>query len=193
MIDREALVELLRAASAQGLTPEETAARIVALHQRPNSPVKLLNLSGADRLRLPALIASKTRQEGECLVWTGRTGRGGYGVISVLGDFGPTSTSAHRAAWILANGAITDPKLVLDHLCRNRACVRVEHLEPVTQRENLLRGNLKKTHCKRGHLLSGEDVRLYQNPRTGYLDRVCLKCRRQYRRDHQTTSASAGK
>lgn len=193
MIDREALIALLRTASAQGLTAEETAAQIVALHQRPASPVKVLNFSEADRLRLPALIASKTRQEGECLVWTGKTGHGGYGVVRVFGDFGPTSTSAHRAAWILANGAITDPKLVLDHLCRNRACVRVEHLELVTQQENLLRGNLKKTHCKGGHLLSDEGIRLYQNPRTGYLDRVCLECRRQYRRDHRTTSAPAEK
>ncbi len=47
--------------------------------------------------------------------------------------------------------------LVIDHLCRVRNCVNPAHLEPVTVRENLLRGdtfqarNAAKTTCPAGH------------------------------------------
>jgi uncharacterized protein YktB (UPF0637 family) len=56
------------------------------------------------------------------------------------------------------------PTLTIDHLCRNRICVNPDHMEPVTHRENTLRGTniaatlAKLTHCKRGHLLSGDNV-----------------------------------
>lgn len=64
---------------------------------------------------------------------------------------------AHRYYYELEKGEI--PKgLVLDHLCRNRSCINVNHLEPVTQKENVRRAtsnvvaqNMSKTHCKRGH------------------------------------------
>ena len=46
---------------------------------------------------------------------------------------------------------------MIDHLCRNRSCVRPDHLQPVTQRENTLRGMsvgaiVRRTgKCLRGH------------------------------------------
>lgn len=64
---------------------------------------------------------------------------------------------AHRAAWMLVNGPI--PKgMVLDHLCRDRACINVEHLRVVTQQENIMAGlhNIdNRTHCNKGHLFEG--------------------------------------
>jgi hypothetical protein len=66
----------------------------------------------------------------------------------------------------------------LDHLCRNRACINPEHLEPVTAKENILRGesfsakNARKTHCIHGHELSGDNLRILKH------GRVCLECRR---------------
>ncbi len=54
--------------------------------------------------------------------------------------------------------------LTLDHLCRVRNCVNPAHLEPVTHRENTLRGdgvtaiNARKTSCHRGHPFAGENL-----------------------------------
>lgn len=68
-----------------------------------------------------------------CLVWVGSK-NGRYGAIRCLGK----SRQAHRVAWEMARGRIRRDR-VLDHLCRNPLCVRAEHLEPVTQRVNLVR------------------------------------------------------
>jgi hypothetical protein len=63
---------------------------------------------------------------------------------------------AHRVIYEYLVGPIPDG-LSIDHLCRVRHCVNPAHLEPVTHRENVLRGqaptavNGRKTRCKRGH------------------------------------------
>lgn len=87
-----------------------------------------------------------------CWFWLGYRTPRGYGFFS---DRRKT-TSVHRWAWRLFNGAIPNGR-GLDHLCRVRHCVNPEHLEPVTNRENLLRGtglpaiNARKTRCPAGH------------------------------------------
>lgn len=90
-----------------------------------------------------------------CWRWLASFNSEGYGRI-VRGR--PQKTVlAHRFAYTLIRGSIPDG-LVLDHLCHNRWCVNPDHLEPVTQRENFLRGEspLARAYvsgvCKRGHV-----------------------------------------
>lgn len=95
----------------------------------------------------------------------------------------------HRFAYLHLVGPI-DGSLVLDHLCRNRRCWRPEHLEPVTGRENTLRGasfsavNAAKIHCHRGHALTVDNVRVELGGR-----RRCLTCEREKRARYKERAA----
>jgi hypothetical protein len=78
-----------------------------------------------------------------CWLWQGTVASTGYGQIrhSVAG-YGRT-LMAHRFFWEQRNGPVPEG-LDLDHLCRVRACCNPDHLEPVTRRENVLRGSRTK-------------------------------------------------
>ena len=84
-----------------------------------------------------------------CWIWQ-RALRNGYGCFGIGGRAknGGHLVYAHRYYYELANGPIPEG-LHIDHLCRNRACIRPDHLEPVTCAENLRRGNgTKLTQAK---------------------------------------------
>lgn len=123
----------------------------------------------ARKIPMADRLASKSRRIGDCLVWQGALTAGGYGITSV----GRTNAMAHRVAYETHVGPIPNG-LVIDHLCRNRACINPAHLEPVTYLENQLRGaSHQKTHCKNGHLF--DDANTY---RVGN-ERRCRACGRQ--------------
>lgn len=120
------------------------------------------------------LKVDKTSPSG-CWIWTGTTSDG-------YGRFAPVhsqSALAHRFAYELVIGPIPEG-LELDHLCRVRNCVNPAHLEPVTSRENILRGNTlparnaAKTHCDNGHPFDEDNTYIYPNGR----HRECRTCRR---------------
>ena len=70
-----------------------------------------------------------------CWLWQGPTNHG-HGVFNLW----PRHVQAHRWAWEQENGTIPEG-MVLDHLCRTKACVRTSHLDAVTQGENLRRAS----------------------------------------------------
>ena len=117
---------------------------------------------------------SKIDSSGECWVWTAYTRRDGYGRIKI----GRKMFLSHRKSFLWSRGYLTEG-LQIDHLCRNHSCVNPDHLEEVTQRENILRGEGKcamqarQTHCVRGHELTEENTRR----RLDYpAKRLCKKC-----------------
>lgn len=103
----------------------------------------------------------KIDTSGECWNWTANKSPKGYGQFKIAARNVP----AHRMAYELFVGPVP-AGLVVDHLCRNRGCVRPDHLEPVTSRENTLRGvtlaasQVSRTHCPRGHEYAGGNLRL---------------------------------
>ena len=72
-----------------------------------------------------------------CKLWKGRINRNGYGYLQV-----GTSRQKVMAHVLMyhAEGGPVPRKNVLAHLCRNRACIEVRHLEPVSVAENTRRG-----------------------------------------------------
>jgi len=104
----------------------------------------------------------KVLKTNSCWLWIGATAGGKYGDYGVI-RFKNRQTYAHRASYEYFKELIP-PKMQIDHLCRNRSCVNPDHLECVSQQENLLRGdgytamNARKTHCKRGHEFTLENT-----------------------------------
>lgn len=123
---------------------------------------------------LPVRLASKIQvtEETGCWLWTASTDRYGYGRCSTPGR---KVAKAHRVIYALLVG---DPGEMLDHLCRVPACVNPEHLEPVTNRENQLRGqgfvaaNSNKVECINGHPF--DEANTYYRAGSGRRDcRIC--------------------
>src|SRR5688572_362850 len=110
-----------------------------------------------------------------CWLWTGRVNHSGHGVMSVNGR----KQYVHRLTWMDAHGPIPSD-LQIDHLCRVPRCVRVEHLDLVTSRENTLRGDTlaaryaRQTHCVHGHLFDAANTRIRRDTGT----RECRMCQR---------------
>lgn len=126
-----------------------------------------------------ALFEEKV-ERGSCWVWTARVAKNGYGMWSVRRGGKQVTLLAHRVAWYLAHGENPPAGTELDHLCRNRRCVNPEHLEPVSRRENLIRGEtfaavaVAKTECLRGHALAGYNLIVRPNG-----TRNCRTCHRE--------------
>lgn len=125
---------------------------------------------------LDRLWSRATEDEAGCWIWIGPRYRNGYGRFYL----GQKDVYAHRVMYMIFVGEIAEG-LHIDHLCRVRECCNPDHLEPVTCRENLMRSpiapaaiNASKTHCKRGHSLSGNNLSADPDGR-----RHCRTCARE--------------
>lgn len=138
---------------------------------RHGDPMETSRIVGDLEARFWSYVEIDVQEDG-CWEWTGAT-VSGYGVLLVE----DRTVFMPRWAYERFVGPIAEG-LEPDHLCRVRACVRPDHLEPVTHRVNVLRGvsfaaeNARKTHCIRGHEFTPENT--YPNGR----GRGCLACKK---------------
>jgi hypothetical protein len=137
----------------------------------------------------------KVQKSDGCWEWTAYRNQDGYGQFSAVGR---RVIGAHRFAYELLVGEIPDG-LHLDHLCRNPACVRPEHLEPVTPKVNTQRGilgfdhpmqrtALSATHCPHGHEFTEANT-AWRITAAGTKSRRCRECQRAEKRGKPRTSA----
>ena len=122
-----------------------------------------------------------------CWTWNGYRNDKGYGHVKIDRRWLPV----HRYCYEHAVGPIPTG-LQIDHLCRNRACVRPTHMEAVTLVENIRRGlagvrggerQRAKTHCPQGHLYNEQNTYV---KKSSY--RACRTCHREseFRRYHES-------
>lgn len=111
-----------------------------------------------------------------CWLWTASRDSKGYAQIG-RGGRGAGIVRAHRAMYEALRGPCP-VGLVADHKCRVRHCINPDHLEFVTNRENILRGtgfaarHAVKTHCPKGHEYTPENTSMYKT------ERRCRECHR---------------
>lgn len=124
---------------------------------------RFLAAVAARRRRKPDYQIEDLGYETPCWRWLKALDKDGYGTCSVDNRY----VRAHRLSYEWDRGPIAEG-LVLDHLCRVSACVNPDHLEPVTVRENTLRGRTPKLTTEQvaairaaTHLQGKEIARIY--------------------------------
>lgn len=144
-----------------------------------------------DRRRIPVVerLLSRISVDSStgCWNWMGMSLPAGYGRIHT-GIAGTTYHSAlvHRVMYAHEHGCVP-LGLVIDHLCCNPKCVNPDHLEAVTNGENILRG-IYGHSCRRGHPHTAENGH-YQRKYPTHWD--CLACRRERDYGRQGSSHSS--
>ncbi len=146
-------------------TPEQLARR------KKLFPSNVFSISKEREARF-WLNVDKTSSPDGCWLWTGYIANSGYATLSIGGK----SVLGHRVSAFL-HGIIAPAGHVIDHICRNRACVNPAHLRVATLRQNACENSIsparfhaQKSHCKNGHPLTGDNLML-----TAY-QRRCRAC-----------------
>lgn len=130
-----------------------------------------------------------------CWEWKAKKDKDGYAVF----HYAETNKHVKGHRWSYERFVGPIPLgLTIDHLCNNPSCVNPAHLEPATATDNAMRGNgimarnARKTHCLRGHPLTGDNL---APSAPGRVCRECIRIRGQspdyrakkaeYRRQHR--------
>jgi hypothetical protein len=121
-----------------------------------------------------ARLAKCSRPDGDCIRWTGVHGPKGYGRIGVDGK----TKIVHRVAYEVLVGPIPDG-LEIDHRCRVRDCINVQHLEPVTHLENVRRRRDNPDECANGHPFTEENTHWYIQKGRSNTVRKCRRCKKE--------------
>lgn len=135
-----------------------------------------------------ALFWAKVQKSADsCWLWQASLDSKGYGQFGFVEDGKRINLRAHRVAYELVRGAIP-PGLSLHHNCEVKSCVNPDHLLICTHQQNMTTGKWgrkqkprcaqwqnEKTHCPKGHPLSGENLYVYPDGR-----RQCRACRRKH-------------
>ncbi len=138
-----------------------------------------MKISAIDRFNKKYVVNIDTG----CWEWQGYVHPGGYGHFSDTKKF-----TAHRWSYEYFIGKI-EANLKIDHLCRVRHCVNPKHLEAVTQKENIARGNTglltgiimrSKTHCPKNHEYSYKNTYISPSGK-----RVCRQCARDWHKNNK--------
>jgi hypothetical protein len=138
--------------------------------------------------RLPWFLGNidVSRDPDACWTWRRRRNSNGYGVLRL----GRKSILAHRYFYSLTNGTIPDG-LEIRHTCDNPPCCNPKHLLVGTHTENVRDSVdrkrhhfVRRTHCKHGHPLVEENVRITIS-NNGRPYRRCLTCGRENQRRYR--------
>ena len=114
-----------------------------------------------------------------CWEFVGSRLPSGYGILWN----GNRPEGAHRIAYRLFIEDIPNG-LEVDHKCNNRSCVNPDHLCLLSHKDNIRKSasimgeNFRKTHCKRGHPLSGENLFIAKSG-----SRQCRECMKLHARN----------
>lgn len=129
--------------------------------------------------RVQQRLLEKVTVDNGCHLSGYSTGSHGYSQIGWNENGVRTVRLGHRVAWEIANGAIP-ADMTIDHICRVRRCINVEHLRLMSNLQNASdNGMATKTHCPKGHEYSEVNTHIYTNPNTGYTCRKCRGCQKE--------------
>lgn len=172
---------------------------ILTPRTKPAAPRRARPIEPAMALAaLPTLLAKVELQpgsgppQGRCWLWRGHRIKEGYGRVHV----GDSMRLVHRLMWVACAGRDIPAGLTADHLCRQRSCINPFHLQMVSQRVNIMRGenfaasNARRTHCPRGHLYADGNLTPSELKKGG---RACLTCSREKGREQAALISAAHK
>jgi hypothetical protein len=127
----------------------------------------------------------KVDREGECWLWKAAIGGSGYGIFGIGSRTTGTRTTvaAHRVAYFLTTGVMSDTTHHVHHICRNPLCVRPSHLKLVTaiehvyEHDGVTARNGMMTHCRKCDRVLGGDNLIVEGASRA---RRCRHCRYAY-------------